>query len=321
MLTYHKTSLTQLPELLEILLAHLPEESRQPRIEQTCRLYEQELIQSALPEQAAQPKNLPEGLRLEPTKHEIFHFERNGEMIGGCFAMLRPDGTVLAIQPAALPSEPESSSRLIYETIFECAAKIQARLIMVLVDHQQSADETQFAALGFEKVSELLNLNADWTTFPNQCPANRLRFVPYENTQWPEMVEVVEKTYENTLDFPRLTGLVPAEQILRGYQESHIFETSLWFFIEYQSKIIGALLLTQLESAEHLELTYVGLLQPYRGLGFAREIVQFSQFIASERDCTHLIVAVDAANTPALNAYMHSGFHMHDQKEIFVRFL
>ena len=316
MLKYCETSLTQLPELLEILLAHLPDELRLPRIEQTASLYQQELGELAALAAQSQSKNL-----TEQTRHEVFHFERNGKMIGGCFSMLRPDGTVIAIQPTVLSSEPESSLRLVYETLFEYAVESQARLVMLLVDYQQSADETQLDAFGFQKVSELLNLNAERAVFPKECQAKRLRFVPYKNEQWPEMVALVEETYKNTLDFPLLTGIIPAEQVLRGYQESHIFEPALWFFIEYNSQIIGALLLTQIENTKHLELTYVGLVQQFRGLGFAREIVHFSQFIARKRDCSHLLVSVDAGNTPALNAYLHSDFHLHDKKEIFVRFL
>jgi len=320
MLKYCETSLTQLPELLEILLAHLPDELRLPRIEQTASLYQQELGELAVLGTQSQSKNLAEQ-QAERTRHEVFHFERNGEMIGGCFSMLRPDGTVIAIQPAALPSEPESSLRLIYETLFEYAVESRARLVMLLVDYQQSADETQLDTFGFQKVSDLLNLNAERAFFPKECPAKRLRFVTYNNEQWSEMVALVEKTYKNTLDFPLLTGIIPTEQILRGYQESHIFEPTLWFFIEYQPEIIGALLLTQIENTTHLELTYVGLVQQFRGLGFSREIVHFSQFVASKRDCSHLLVSVDAGNTPALNAYLHNDFHLHDQKEIFVRFL
>lgn len=312
--TYCETTLTRLPELLEILLAHLPEEYRRSRIEQTFRLYEQELTQLA-------QQQFPHAKSQERTRHEVFHFERNGEMIGGCFAMLRPDGTVLAIQPAVLPTEPESSLRLVYETLLEYAVESQARLVMVLVDYQQSADESLLAASGFEKVSELLNLNAERTVFPDDRPTGRLRFVPYENGRWPEMVALVEKTYENTLDFPRLTGIVPAEDILLGYQECHDFDPSLWFFIEFDSTIVGALLLTRIENSEHLELTYVGLLTPFRGLGFAREIVRFTQFVAQTRECSHVLVSVDAANIPALSCYLHNDFHIHDQKEIFVRFL
>lgn len=312
MLTCCETTLSQLPELLEILLAHLPEEMRRVRVEQTVQLYERELRESESHRPAAE---------RELTRHEIFHFERNGKMIGGGFSMLRPDGTLLALQPVVLPSEPESSLRLVYETMLEYAAESQTGMAILLVDFQQTADESALAAFGFKKTSELLNLNAERMVFPTHNPAKRLQFIPYKNEQWPEMVALVDKTYENTLDFPFLTGKASAERILSGYQESHAFNPSLWFFVEFQSKIIGVLLLTQIEQTEHLELTYIGLTQEFRGLDLSREVVQFSQFIAYERHCSHVLVSVDAANIPALSAYLHSGFHIHDQKEIYVRFL
>ena len=307
MLTCHETSLTQLPRLLEILLAHLPDELRQPRIDLTLQQYEQESARSS-----QQP---------DQTQHKVFHFERNGGMIGGAFSMLRLDGTLLTLQPAVVPTEPETSLRLIYETLLKFAVANPMRLVMVLVDCQQSADETMLGHFGFEKISELVNLNAEQSVFPVQHPTDRLTFRPYKNEQWNRMVALTEKTYENTLDFPRLTGLVPTEYILRGYQESHVFDPSLWFFVEFQSQVIGVLLLTQIENTEHLELTYLGLIQGFRGRGFSRDFVQFSQYIAKMRNNSHLLVSVDAANIPALTTYLRCHFRMHDRKEIFVRFL
>jgi len=306
-LTCHATTQSQLPELLEILLVHLPDELRLPRIELTLRQCEQESCR----ESNAQIR----------TRYEIFHFERDGQMIGGVFSMLRPDGTLLSLQPTVLPTEQEPSLRLVYETLIEFAIDNRARLVMLLVDFQQYANEPLLGWFGFEKVSELLNLHAERVVFPTQRPTARLTFRPYKSEHWDRMAALVEKTYVNTLDFPQLTGLVPADYILRGYQESHIFDPSLWYFVEYQSKIIGALLLTQIEGSEHLELTYLGLTEEFRGQGLSLEIVQFAQYIAKMQNASHLLVAVDSANIPALNTYMRCGFQIHDQKELYVRYL
>jgi GNAT superfamily N-acetyltransferase len=305
MLTRHITSLSQLPELLEILLVHLPDKLRLPRIELTLR-------------QCERAQEVPHQKR---TQYKNFHFERDGAMIGGVFAMLRPDGTLLSLQPVVTATEPESSLRLLYEALMELAIDHHARLIMLLVDFQQSADVPLLDWFGFKKISELLNLNAERAVFPAHRPASRLMFRPYKNELWDRMVALVEKTYINTCDFPQLTGLVPAKDVLRGYQESHAFAPSLWFFIEYQSRVIGVLLLTQMEDMEHLELTYLGLVEEFRGLGFSREIVQFAQFVAKQRNASHLLVAVDSGNIPALSTYHRCDFQIHDQKEIFVRLL
>ena len=296
-----------MPELLDILPAHLPDELRQPRIELTLS--------------GLQVVDIHDVQNPTQTRYEIFHYERNGEMIGGAFSMMRPDGTLLTLQPAVVPTEPETTLRFIYKKLLDYAVAEHARLVMLLVDFQQSADATLLDEYGFDKVSELLNLNAERAIFPTDCPAYRLAFRPYKNELWDEMVALVEKTYKNTLDFPRLTGLVPADNILRGYQESHVFDPTLWFFIEFHSQIIGALLLSQIDNSDHLELTYVGLMETFRGQGFFREIVKFSQFVANERNSSHLLVSVDSANFPALNTYIRYGFQIHDQKEIFVRFL
>ncbi|MDR1492123.1 MAG: GNAT family N-acetyltransferase [Planctomycetaceae bacterium] len=308
--TCHETALQELPELLEILLAHLPDELRQPRIDTTIYLYRQE--------QKTRCRHFPN--ETTPTRHEIFHWTRNGKIVGGLFAILRPDKTLLALLPAVVSDEPESTLRLIFEKLMDFSHNVHACPTMLLVDYQQSADEMLLKTFNFQKVSDLLNLNAQQTTFPEHFPAKRLTFRKYTNNDWKKMVTLVEKTYQKTLDFPQLTGLTPTSQILKGYQESHVFEPSFWFFIEYQSQVIGVLLLTQLEEYQYLELTYLGLISEFRGRGFSYEIVQFAQFFAKQQDYEFIIVSADMNNIPAISTYLRCGFHLHDQKEIYVRF-
>ncbi|MDR1384554.1 MAG: GNAT family N-acetyltransferase [Planctomycetaceae bacterium] len=307
MLTCHETTLQELPELLEILLAHLPDELRKPRINVMVRLYCQEQKQ----------------LYRHETKlahHEIFHWERNGRMVGGLFTMLRPDKTLLALLPTIIAGEPKLTFQGMFKKLIDFSIATDACLIMLLADYQQSADETLLKIFQFQKISNLLYLNSQRVEFPEQFPAKQLTFREYANDYWEEMVTLVEQTYQKTLDFPQLAGLVPTSQILKSYQESHVFEPSLWFFIEYESQVIGALLLTQLEECQYLELTYLGLILEFRGRGFSREIVQFAQFIAKQRDNELIIVSADQNNIPAINTYLRCGFRLHDQKEIYVRF-
>ena len=334
MLTYHATKPAQLPELLEILLAHLPQELRQLRIDLTisgvqdsdfgipeCDASDIGGPISEIPSAMPEFRNLKsDTLSVRCTRYLAFHYERAGQIVGGAFTMLRPDGTLLTLQPTVVSTEHKTTLRVVYETLLDLAVATRARLVMLLVDCQQSPDEDLLDNYGFEKISELLNLHAEQSVFPTRCPAVRLTFCPYQEERWQEMVAVVDQTYINTLDFPRLTGLVATDAILQGYRESHVFDPSLWFFVESQSQVIGALLLTQMENTQHLELTYLGLKKEFRGRGLSHEMTQFAQFVAGERNDSHLLVSVDSANTPALNTYLHNHFHLHDQKEIFVLF-
>jgi len=311
-LTCHETTLQELPKLLEILLAHLPDELRQLRIDVMVRLYAKEYETLLAVQQKHQSSQ-------NETQQEVFHWSRNGKIVGGLFAMPRPDKTLWSLLPAVVSGEPKSTMRRIFEKLNDVAIKTKMLSIMILADYQQSADETLLNEFGYEKLSELLNLNSQRIVFPETFSSSRLRFREYQNENWQEMVALVEKTYQNTLDFPQLCGLVPTHEILKGYQESHVFDPSLWFFVEDESQVIGALLLTQLEEKQHLELTYLGLTPEFRGKGLSHELVRFTQFLARRRNNDYVLVSVDKNNIPALNIYLHNGFHLHDQKEIFVR--
>ena len=310
-LQWHETTAGELPELLELLFRHLEPEERKVRITQLLANYGRA---AALSSSVPVPAN-------DVNINTFFHWTRENEIVGGLLTMLRPDGTVLALLPVVAPQEPFVTQQLVFEKLLDYSASVNARLIMILVDSQQSADLSLMEKFGFQKVSELINMSAEQSVFPEIMMSGRLRFRPYTDDCWNEMVALVERTYEKTLDFPLLSGLVPTSEILRGYQESHPFEPSLWFFIEFQRQTIGALLLTQLEHAKHLELTYVGLLPEFRGLHLAHEIVRYAQNIARKRHCQFLLVSVDSENTPALTTYVRLRFHVYDRKEIFVRFL
>ena len=310
-LQWHETTADELPDLLELLFRHLESEERKARITQLLANYGRA---AALSSNVPFPAN-------DVNINTFFHWTRENEIVGGLLTMLRPDGTVLALLPAAAPQEPFPTQQLIFEKLLDYSVSVNARLIMILVDCRQSADLSLMEEFGFQKVSELINMSAEQSVFPETMTPGRLQFRPYTDDCWDEMIELVERTYERTLDFPLLSGLVPTSEILRGYRESHPFEPSLWFFIEFQRQKIGALLLTQLEQAEHLELTYVGLLPEFRGLHLAHEIVRHAQYVARKRYCQFLLVSVDSENTPALTTYVRLSFHVYDRKEIFVRFL
>ncbi|MCL2347498.1 MAG: GNAT family N-acetyltransferase [Planctomycetaceae bacterium] len=315
-LQWHETTADKLPELLELLFRHLESEERKARVTQLLANYEHA---AALSSSVRFPVN--DCPANDVNMNSFFHWTRENEIVGGLLTMLRPDGTVLALLPVIAPQEPFQTLRLTFGKLLDYSVSVNARLIMILVDSQQSSDLSLMEEFGFQKVSELMNMSAEQSVFPEIMTPGRLRFRPYTDDCWNEMVALVERTYEKTLDFPRLSGLVPTSEILRGYRESHPFEPSLWFFIEFQRQTIGALLLTQLERAEHLELTYVGLLPEFRGRHFAHEIVRYAQSIARKRQCQFLLVSVDSGNTPALATYVRLRFHVYDRKEIFVRFL
>jgi len=80
------------------------------------------------------------------------------------------------------------------------------------------------------------------------------------------------------------------------------------------------LLLADHPSARHWELVYMGLVPEARGRGWGRQITQHAQLMARRAGVDRIVLAVDAANSPALEMYRAAGFEKWDRRHVLVRF-
>jgi mycothiol synthase len=81
------------------------------------------------------------------------------------------------------------------------------------------------------------------------------------------------------------------------------------------------LLLADHPSARHWELVYMGIVPQARGRGWGRQITQHAQFLARRHNIERIVLAVDAANSPALAMYRSAAFEPWDRRTVYVRFL
>jgi hypothetical protein len=81
------------------------------------------------------------------------------------------------------------------------------------------------------------------------------------------------------------------------------------------------LLLADYPEQENWELLYVGLIPSARGHGWGREITRHAQWLTRQARRPRLVLAVDAANEPALRMYAALGFRAWERRRVFVRIL
>lgn len=300
---FHETSIAECEEVLDFFLSRLPEQARKDRI---ANLKQTFLLKSKSEADQGFPG--------------LFHWKREGQILGVLYTFLRPDKTILALPPVVLPDEPPQILEIIYDQLIEYAKLNHSPVVMLLVDNDQELDSVCRPHGGFQKISDLLYLVCESDLFPKKSPAKKLRFIPFCEQDWTKMVALVEETYRQTRDFPRLNGICPTESILNSYREDHPFIPELWFFIEFQDRPVGTLILTELEKSKLFELTYMGIIPEARGKGLAHEIVAFVKFMAGTHGAERLLVSVDIQNDPAIKVYSRHDFQVYDRKEIYARF-
>ncbi len=115
------------------------------------------------------------------------------------------------------------------------------------------------------------------------------------------------------MDCPLLNGTRNADETLDSYETIGQSGTRHWQLITRGETPIGCLLLgvhtpEDAGASSFGELIYWGVVPSARGQGLGREILELALWRATELQLDKLVLAVDAANTPALRLYEELGF-------------
>jgi ribosomal protein S18 acetylase RimI-like enzyme len=183
------------------------------------------------------------------------------------------------------------------------------------------ADAELLVAAGFRHVSDLLYLVCLADQFPAHPPCTELQFESYSETLHARFARLVDATYENTLDCPAVNGVRNIEDVLQGYRATGSFDPERWFVVRHRGEEIGCLILTDYPEHATWELIYMALLAAARGRGWGVEIARHALWLAGQAARSRLVLAVDAANAPALRTYAAAGFQSWDRTSVYVRIL
>jgi hypothetical protein len=162
-----------------------------------------------------------------------------------------------------------------------------------------------------------------------------LKFEPSTLQNRARLADVVEQTYEETRDCPSLGNMRNIEDVLTGYRSTGVFDPTRWLIVRDADRDVGCLLLNEHpgqghpgqehpgpEGATpgHLELVYMGVVPAARGNGWGVHITRQAQWITRLAGLERLVLAVDAANRPALDMYSRCGFDAWDRRSVYLRF-
>jgi ribosomal protein S18 acetylase RimI-like enzyme len=172
---------------------------------------------------------------------------------------------------------------------------------------------------GYEYLADLLYLSCD-TSIARPLQVESLEWVAFDDAQLARLARLTEATYTDTHDCPALNGRRTLEEVLAGYRATGVFRPQNWQIAQLDGKDVGALMLADHGRGSFWELVYMGLVPAARGRGFGREIVLHALKLARVAGTPRLLVAVDAANGPALKVYRDTGFNSWDQRAAYVRF-
>jgi GNAT superfamily N-acetyltransferase len=254
------------------------------------------------------------------THEPLFVALRGGELRGAAWGQRQPGNVAVFWPPIILAGEDE-------RTAVALANAVVRELDLAAVDLAQSLIVAPSAAtiqvlqhVGFRHVTDLLYLSCDATRFPTAKPSCEIEFEEYRTTERDRLMRLLECSYEGTLDCTALDGARNMDDVINGYQATGTFSPRNWYFARASDEDVGVLLLADHPPARHWELMYMGLVPEVRGRGWGRQIAQYAQWLARGARAERLLVAVDAANSPAAAVYHNTGFESWERRAVFVRF-
>jgi ribosomal protein S18 acetylase RimI-like enzyme len=259
----------------------------------------------------------PADLANEP----LFIASREGRVCGAAWGQRQSGNIAVFWPPQLVADEDEQTAYPLAEAVTRALDDTAIEMTQVLSPSHDSQVACVLSHASFRHLADLLYLTCESNRFPAERPATcNLSFVPYDGTLRERVMRLIERTYEGTLDCTALNGVRQVDNVITGYQATGVFRPQNWLIVRAEAKDVGILLLADHPQAGHWELMYMGLVPEARGHGWGGQITQHAQWLAGRAGGERIVLAVDAANEPALRMYRSTGFEMWDRRTVYVRF-
>jgi mycothiol synthase len=221
--------------------------------------------------------------------------------------------------PCLIANEPSSTASMLLRAIDAWLDKRQVCMSQMLLETATAEDEQILKAGGFDYLTDLLYLVCQADDFPPAYSHSSLEFEAYNSQNHDRLARIVDTTYQETLDCPKLNEVRQLDDVLEGYRTTGEFSPSRWLIVRYENRDVGCLLLADHPKFANMELVYMGVIPADRGLHLGVEIARHAQWVAKQAGRPRLVLAVDASNSPAIEMYASVGFRVWDQRRIYYR--
>jgi mycothiol synthase len=249
----------------------------------------------------------------------LLGIRRSGKFVGVVLAQLQPGHTAAVWPPRTTADQPAGIADSLLEAACEFLVRNDVRTAQALLDKTSESDGALLGSAGFQRLAELLYMVSPSGKFPSSPPTTPLGLESYCSEDQQRLAGVVRATYQQTLDCPELDGVRPLDEVLEGYRQTGVFDPDRWLIVRHDGQDVGCLLLTDHPNHDNWELVYMGLTVEARGSGWGKDISRHAQWLTHVAGRSRLVVAVDAANRPAVKMYSAVGFETWDRRTVYLK--
>jgi ribosomal protein S18 acetylase RimI-like enzyme len=123
-----------------------------------------------------------------------------------------------------------------------------------------------------------------------------------------ELLTVLDRSYEQTLDCPGLCGMRRTPDVLESHVAVGKFDPARWWLARRDGEPVACLLLNHCPELDAIELVYVGVAVSARGESLAHKLLCLGLAHTHGVGAREMTCAVDRANKPAMRLYDALGF-------------
>ena len=265
--------------------------------------------------------------RTGPESQIVLVAQRNGTLVAAIWVQIQPGAIASLWPPGLVDGESSATAQTLIVLAAAKANSAGAQFLQSLLETDADAPAQWLRQCGFQHCTDLLYLVSLRIAFPETPAAGQLHFEPCCNLpdRMQRLAAVVQRTYVNTQDCAFVQGLRSIDDVLAGYKAVGVYDPSRWFLVcamDQNSpgrRDLGCLLLTEHPAEKNWELIYFGVVPEARGSGQGLEVVRHAQWLTGQSSAERLVLAVDAANSPAIAVYAAAGFEAWDRRSVFLR--
>ena len=227
---------------------------------------------------------------------------------------------LFASRPASRDREPQMGNLL--KIASEHLPGADITLAQALLDPGATDEHRIFTAGGFTRLANLDYLERPIPRFGSirrEPLPPEVEITTWDPSQREEMCRLLERTYEETLDCPGLTGLRKSTDILDGHLAAGVHIPEWWHILRIEGEPEGVLMFNRGSDGNSIELVYLGLARNARGRGLGRILLANGLAGLDNEQGRAIVLAVDRANGPAVRLYRRFGFRLSVRRVAFVQ--
>ena len=160
---------------------------------------------------------------------------------------------------------------------------------------------------GFDRLAVLVYLRrAVWPLDRHLLLPAGLRWCHYSPFRRRQFAQTIARTYEDSLDCPKMAGLRTVRQTIAAHRHTGQFSPRTWWIALDGREAVGISLLNNFQGRG--ELVYLGTVPEARRRGIGRALLCRAIRDTAEMGLPQMGLAVDADNVPAVRLYQSMGF-------------